>query len=119
MQKVQSVAELMVAKAGCGITKMVHRGDHRMHLARSAGRGLSDQIPDRAALQKITVVHKDRMIDLGPRPRDQPGQKRQAAPARGLVGVVVPRQEVHMDVRGGEDAKADIRLAGSTRSCAL
>ncbi len=105
VQKGTAKAEFMVAQTHGIIAQAVHRGDHRM------GRPLRDRpalrqiFGQRAAGQKIAIVEQDRHRHLCPRRSDQPGQPRQANPFGRQVGMMIPRQQLAMQVAGGQEAK--------------
>ena len=99
----------MIAKVARIIAQRVHRGDHGMADLRAAAHRLD--IAHRAALQEIAVVEQQAGRNLGPGLGDQAGGAGQTGGGAGVVGIVIPRGDVHVQIRGRKDAQPELPFA--------
>ena len=111
-QERQALAEFVVAERGRVIAKLVHRRDHRMGVCPTLPplvRPVRDVIGQRAASEKIAIVQEQAARNLGAGGGDQAGDLGQTPVGGGLVAQVVPRQDMAMQVGGGQNAQGDAR----------
>ena len=106
-QEGQAVVELVVADVGGVHTELVQHLVGRVHLARSQRLDTCHIVAQRAALQQVTVVEVQAVLRLGPRCLDQRHRLGQAVVLGHLVLVVVVVQQVHVHIRGLQDAQLD------------
>ena len=113
-QQVQPLAEFVVAQGHRIIAQMVHGRDHRVDvlavvfLALRASVGhLSHMVGQRAAVQEIAIVQQEAARHLGARLGDQAGNLGQPPVWRGAVGQIIPRQDVAVQVGGGQNAQGN------------
>lgn len=112
-----AIVELMIAQHRCVVPHHVHRGDDRMHgwltdFRRHEG--------ERIALQQVAPVDQEHTPGIGTPDGVYDGRRtRQRVRGIGGIGVVVPRAEAPMHIRGGGDHEIEARgaLTGS-RQCA-
>ena len=109
-QEIKAVVEFVVAEGRGVEAHRVHRGDDRVHVAFFHAALIGDVIAHRVALQKVTVVEKERIRRLSPDIGDMGGGAREADGVDGAVAVVIIGPDMHVEV--GRFHDAEMRLSG-------
>jgi hypothetical protein len=116
LQKIDAVVEIVVAHGCRVITHRVHRRDDRVRLARAKPAFQSHKVAQRIALQHVAAVKQQSVGRLGAAVQDQPRRMRQAKFFGGLVGIIVVRKDMHMQICGLH--KPQVRL-GRPERCSV
>ncbi|EKD59824.1 MAG: hypothetical protein ACD_54C01114G0001 [uncultured bacterium] len=106
----------MVAQRRRIIAQRIHRRDHRMRMQRPARsdrrRGFGQIIAQRGAVQEVTIVKQQALRLFGAGGVDQAGSAGKADLRAGLIGVVIPGQQMRVQIAGGQNAQVQHWLCG-------
>jgi len=88
----------VIAERAAIIAEHVHRLDHRMHVARLHALLIGHVIAHRIALQEVAIVDQHGVSGLGADAVDQARGARQSHRVVRLVGIIVVRHHIDVDV---------------------
>jgi len=113
--EVQAVVELVIAERAAIIAEHVHRLDHGMHVARLHALLIGHVIAHRIALQEVAIVDQHRIAGFGANGIDQACGTRKAHRVVRLVGIIVVRHHVDVDVGGFHQPEMRLVAIGARR----
>ena len=108
--EVQAVVELVIAERAAIIAEHVHRLDHRMQVARLHALLIGHVVAHRIALQEVAIVDQHGIAGFRADGINQACGARQSHRVVRLVGVVIVRHHVDMDI--GRFHQPQMRLIG-------
>nr|WP_244900063.1 hypothetical protein [Roseovarius aestuarii] len=116
LQPVESEVEFMIAQTSRIIAQVIHGRNGRVW-AGPAAAGLRRHVTKRRALQKVTIINKQRMRHLIPCLLDQCSSPRQPKGVFATICVIVEGQQVAMNIGRLQNPQTDIRGALRYPAC--
>ena len=108
LQERQAVVEFVVADVRCVVIQRVHHFQGWVQLAWLQRLDAGHVVAQRVALQHVAVVEEQGVLRLCARRADERGGAVQAVVFHRLVLVIVPGQQVHVDVGGLQNAQLEL-----------